>query len=304
MAAQYECLAGDTRVWTAVRGHVPIKEIEPGDLVFAYDEEAECLRVAPVNASAQTDIRQTYKVRVGTREIRATDNHPFLCLVDERKEGRQRARFARKWKTLGELKPGDLVAVPRGVPEFGWSYRIQNKKDDIGPIWTTPDLMWLLGFFLGDGNLQSSGKTHRVQFAVPETDAEVRAEITRIVNVLFGLKVLQPDPFRVVINSKSLVEWFQTAGFYGNAHTKVIPNWVFQLPLDQRLAFLGGWVDADGYVGPARAGAVLLTSVNQPLLEQGRQLAELCGLRAGGPYEFSGNHPFDPDRTMYGFRLH
>src|SRR5205085_11610722 len=39
VAAQYECLAGDTRVWTANRGQVLIKEVEPGDLVFAYDEK-------------------------------------------------------------------------------------------------------------------------------------------------------------------------------------------------------------------------------------------------------------------------
>src|SRR3984885_7349754 len=41
VAAQYECVAGETLVWTANRGQVPIKEIEFGDRVFAYDEDAE-----------------------------------------------------------------------------------------------------------------------------------------------------------------------------------------------------------------------------------------------------------------------
>src|SRR5258708_11424082 len=35
VAAQYECLFGGTRVWTANRGLAMIKEIEPGDQVFA-----------------------------------------------------------------------------------------------------------------------------------------------------------------------------------------------------------------------------------------------------------------------------
>ena len=35
VAAQYECLAQDSRVWTAGRGLVPIKDIAPGDAVFA-----------------------------------------------------------------------------------------------------------------------------------------------------------------------------------------------------------------------------------------------------------------------------
>jgi FeS assembly protein SufB len=308
VAAQYECLSADTRVWTANRGQVAIKEIEPGDLVFAYDEAEERLRVVTVRAAAQTDVRQTYEVSVGTRVIRATDNHPFLCLADERKPGRERARWARRWKTLGELKPGDLVAVPRGLPEFGEPVRLdpalRNNGDGFGPMWSSNDLMWLLGYFLGDGSLQSSGRTHRVQFAVPEADAELRVELMRIINTLFGLRVGAPDDQRLVVNSRPLVEWFVGLGFLGNAHTKQIPAWVFSLPLDERLSFLGGWVDADGYVGPAKSGAVILTSVSQALLQQGRELAELSGLRAAGPWEFSGPHPFDPDRIMYGQRLH
>ena len=63
VAAQYECVAGDTLVWTANRGQIPIKEIEFGDRVFAYDEDAERFVVAPVKASAQTDTRLTYAVK-------------------------------------------------------------------------------------------------------------------------------------------------------------------------------------------------------------------------------------------------
>src|SRR5512145_2412984 len=55
VAAQYECLAGDSLVWTVDRGHVRIKEIAPGDRVFAYDEAAERFVVAPVKAAGQTD---------------------------------------------------------------------------------------------------------------------------------------------------------------------------------------------------------------------------------------------------------
>ncbi len=308
VAAQYECLAGGTRVWTADRGMVAIKEIEAGDKVFALDEESGRFVVAPVRAAAQTDTRQTYEISVGLRRIRATDNHPFLVLADGRKEGRQRARFIRRWKTVGELTVGDLVAVPRGLPSFGEPLQVpacfKPNGEGFGPMWTSRDLLWLLGYFLGDGSMQHSGRTHRVQFAVPETDAELRAEISRIVSDLFGLRAIAADSQRLVVNSRPLVDWMYEMGFAGNAHTKQVPPWVFGLPLDERLAFLGGWVDADGYVGPAKSGSVLLTSVSAALLEQGAELALLCGIRAAGPYEFSGRHPFDASRTMYGHRLH
>ncbi|MFZ5869288.1 MAG: Fe-S cluster assembly protein SufB [Actinomycetota bacterium] len=303
VAAQYECLDGESLVWTANRGQVRIKEIEPGDQIFAYDEEAERFLVAPVRAAAQTDTRQVYELRVGGRSIKATDNHPFLALRDERKEGRQRARYHRRWVTLGELRPGDLVAVPRSLPDFGAPYPLPPAQGMTVPAETTVDLMWLLGFFVGDGTLQSSGRTHRVQLAVHEADAAVRDEIIRVIENVFGLRAVEADPYRIVVNSRALVDWLWALGFSGGSHTKWVPEWVFGLPRDQRLAFLGGWVDADGYVRPGRDGGVVLTSVSAPLIEQAKALAELSGLRAGGPWGFTQLHRHDPSRLGGAFRL-
>ena len=301
VAAQYECLAGDTRVWTAGRGLVPIKEIAAGDQVFAFDEDGGSFVVAPVKSAAQTDTRLTYHVQVGTRGFRATDNHPVLALEDARKPGRERARYRRRWKTVGELQPGDFIAVPRELPDFGDPKPLDG---GFGPAQTDADLMWLLGFFLGDGNTQSAGRTHRVQFAVIADDVEVRAEITRIVAEKFGLRVIPADDVRVVVNSKALVEWLRDLGFGGTSLTKRIPEWVHDLPRDQRLAFLGGYVDADGYVGPAKSGSVILTSGNAELLSEAAGLAAVSGLRASRLYSFSSPHPFEADREVEGFRLH
>jgi Fe-S cluster assembly scaffold protein SufB len=101
VAAQYECIWGGALVWTANRGQVPIKEIEPGDRVFAYDETDERFVIAPVKAAAQTGTKQTYQVKVGGRTIRATDNHPFLVVRDD----------IFRWVAVAGLQPGDFVAV-------------------------------------------------------------------------------------------------------------------------------------------------------------------------------------------------
>ena len=303
MAAQYECLAGDTLVWTANRGQVPIKEIVYGDRVFAYDEIAARFVVAPVKASAQTDTRQTYEVKTMRRSIRATDNHPMLVLRDERKPGRQRARYARHWVTIGEIKPGDFIAVPRQIPEFGVAAELPSVAGLTTPVESSVDLMWLLGLYIGDGNLHLSTKTYRVQFAIPATDVELRAELIRVVKDLFGLRGIEADDYRVVVNSKALTEWIVELGFTGLSLTKRVPNWVYSLPVDQRLAFLGGWVDADGYVQPERSGSIMLTCANQPLIKQARELAELSGLRPGGPWSFTQPYRHDPERTQIAWRL-
>jgi len=303
VAAQYECLAGETLVWTANRGQVPIKEIEFGDRVFAYDEDAERFVIAPVKASAQTDTRLTYAVKTTRRSIRATDNHPMLVLRDERKDGRQRARYARRWVTVGEIKPGDFIAVPRSVPDFGVAAELPGIAGFAAPAVSSVDLMWLLGLYIGDGNLHLSTRTYRVQFAIPATDVELREELIRVVKDLFGLRCIEADEYRVVVNSKALTEWMVALGFTGLSLTKRVPDWVYGLPCDQRLAFLGGWVDADGYVGPASSGSVVLTCANEPLLNQARELAELSGLRTGGPWSFTQPYRHAPERIQTAWRL-
>ncbi|HTY73645.1 MAG TPA: Fe-S cluster assembly protein SufB [Actinomycetes bacterium] len=290
-----------------------IKEIEPGDRVFSYDEAAGRFVVAPVKSAAETGTRQTYEVTVSPRrrmKFRATDNHPMLALRDERAPSSRRARWVRQWITVGELKPGDFVAVPCKLPTFGEPYALPSlhagphhlESPVHGPASTNADLMWLLGLFLGDGNLQDSGKTHRVQFAIPATDGAVRAEIARVVAEQFGLRTIEADDVRVVINSKALVSWLWDLGFAGTSKTKRVPDWVFGLPEEQRLAFLGGWIDADGYVHPA-THSVVLTCVSSPLIEQAIELAELSGLRAGGPWGFAQAYRHDPSRLGGAFRI-
>ena len=308
VAAQYECLAASSLVWTT-RGQIAIKEVQPGDRVFAYDEDTDRFVVAPVRAAAQTGERETYEIRVGARTVRATDNHPFLALSDDRKPGRIRARYTRRWKTVAELSVGDLVAVPRDLPDFGESIVLPTASAGgrrgaaIGLVTTTPDLLWLLGYFLGDGSLQSAGRTHRVQFAAPVADTEVRSEIARIVREQFGLETHVPDDVRVVVNSRALVDWFHAVGFVGSPHTKHVPDWVFGLPRAERLAFLGGWVDADGYVRPEKSGSVVLTSCNEPLVRQAIELAELCGLAAAGPWEFTQPMVNKPEVLQTAYRV-
>jgi Fe-S cluster assembly protein SufB len=311
VTAQYECLRGDVRVYTANRGMVPMKNIEAGDTVFSLDEQTGELTPAHVRSAMQTDTKQTYRVTVGSRfhrTIHATDNHPILTLVDARKEGGRRARFERRWKTVAELEVGDLVAVARDLPDFGTAHtlRLLPSTPAHFPKQTSADLMWLLGLWIGDGytrNDEGYG-TYRVEIAIPARDPELRAEVARVVENLFGLGTSTPDRWRVAITSKALIEWLEANGLYGTSHTKRFPEWVFGLPRDQRLAFLGGYIDADGYVSPTSHGnMVSITSVNRGLLADAEELARLVGLRISGPFEFESKHPFDRDRLVTGYRL-
>jgi Fe-S cluster assembly protein SufB len=312
VGAQYECLAEETLVYTA-RGNVPIKEVVAGDVVFAFDEKSDRLRPAPVKATARKGRRGVYRVKVGNRTIRATANHPFLCLEYHRAEGRQRGRYRRRWKYLHDLSPGDLVAVSKRLPDVGEPFdldvfgdRSQNLRDHQihAPAQSTESLMWWLGLYLGDGFIhRSSGRKRRVEVAIPATESELQATLVESTRALFGAAA-RPSHDRVTVGATQLAELVDELGFSGGAHSKQVPDWVFGLPRAQRLAFIAGYVDADGYVrSHPKNKDVAITSGNRTMLEQVRQLALGCGLRCSRTTRFESRHPLDRQRSVVGHRL-
>ncbi len=291
VAAQYECLAQDTRVWTATRGQVPIKAIVPGDRVFALDEQSGEFVAAPVRAAAQTGTKLTYEIRVGTRTIRATDNHPFLVLenlenpehpvdlgdLDETDRSRRhRGGPRRVWKTVAELQVGDLVATPTGLPRVGTARRFP--QSGFGPRQSTTDLLWLVGVFLRDGQLDAVERTDRVTITETLTNREVRDEIIRIVHEQFALRVDETEHRHVVVESAHLADWLWANRLAGASPIKQVPEWVLALPHDQRSALLAGWTAVRQDAGPAALGSVRAGSEPGPLAGQIRELAEFCEL--------------------------
>jgi len=328
VGAQYECLSGDTQVYTA-RGLVPIKDVLGGDIVFSFDEASNRLVPASVKATAAKGTREVFQVRVGTRTIKATANHPFLTLEYRKGIDRLRGRYRRVWKYLYELKPGDLVAVAKQIPDVGttatlrhpkikttvvgrnqsveYALDISNRYNPINlPEHTSPDLMWWLGLYLGDGYIhhQNGADKARVSFAIPETDQPLRQEFTRVTEHLFALSPTNGDPSRMTINSTILARYLEENRFAGDALTKRIPAWVFSLPQEQKLDFLGGYLDADGYVRHhPKNHDLVLTSANQALLQDIRNLCAQCGLTTSSIHRFESKHPFDENRITVGYRM-
>jgi FeS assembly protein SufB len=311
VGAQYECLSGDSRVYTA-RGLVPIREIEAGDTVFSFDEEAGKIIPAKVRATAEKGEREVFEVKVGTRRIKATANHPFLALTYSRAEDRQRGRYTREWKYLEDLSVGELVAVTKTLPETGAEYTLRQPEVELNwrhnavtmPEYTTEDLMWWLGLYIGDGFIHYDGSKARVEVAIPDTDSAVRAELVRSTEKLFGITPAGSDPYRMTIGSTIVARFIEANGFTGKALEKRVPSWVFGLPLAQKLAFLGGYLDSDGYVRDAEKNHdVVLTSGNRDLLQDMTELLSLCGLPTSEIHRFESKHPTDADRMVVGYRV-
>jgi Fe-S cluster assembly protein SufB len=115
VTAQYECLRGDTKVWTT-KGMRAIKELAAGDEVFSLDEESKQIVVAVVNATKSSGSKEIFEVEAGGRVIGASGNHPFLVLDGD----------AHRWVAVDDLRVGDVVAVA----EFEGSTEIAPARID------------------------------------------------------------------------------------------------------------------------------------------------------------------------------
>jgi Fe-S cluster assembly scaffold protein SufB len=262
VTAQYECLRGDVRVYTADRGMVPIKEISAGDRVFSLDEPSGRLLVSEVKGATQTDVRQTYRIELeGGRVVYATDNHPFLAETDK----------GRVWRTVADLREGDLVTVANTLPDPGISHRPERPKGtpDAFPELTNPKVAWVFGYAVAGGSIDDDGVLTIV------ASGDVGAVLQGTIGREF-LTISKLEGGRLVVAEKPLVRWFQRNGLIGVLDGRRIPSWVFGLPLLEKAAFLRGCLDASresGLRGPLASDVAELAELASRIGEEAVGLA-------------------------------
>jgi Fe-S cluster assembly scaffold protein SufB len=264
------CLAAGSRVFTN-NDVKSIEDVKVGDFVYSLTPDFTWVRQA-VTATKANPARPTWKLTTADhREVVATDNHPFLVL---RKQGRLRQV---SWMPLADIRIGDEIAISGLIPDHGRPYEIPALKT-VGrtqiriPRATDPELMWLLGFYLGDGTKERG----RVIFCVPENDKSYE-RVRHSMRDIFGLEGKHHMHAQLRYASTDLSSFIEQLGFGGTAVSKRLPEWVYTLPVDQKRALIDGYIAADGHM---RANHVNLsiTSASRVLLEDIKALALTAGL--------------------------
>ncbi|MCD6402631.1 hypothetical protein J7L36_02150, partial [bacterium] len=100
------CLTGDTYILKNPGGQVKITKIKKGDYVYTLNSEGKLER-NKVLALKFNGIKKVYKLRTRNREIKASENHPFLVIT---KEQPKRCKITAKGreKLNKKLKRGDI----------------------------------------------------------------------------------------------------------------------------------------------------------------------------------------------------
>ncbi|MCS7222493.1 MAG: LAGLIDADG family homing endonuclease [Anaerolineae bacterium] len=195
------------------------------------------------------------------------------------------------WRRLDELQVGDWVALQMDthpdlrearLPEFVYTPHPNATQIKV-PERPTRELGIWLGFFIGDGAMSRSERgTGRVILTIADDEPDLREEILRISQALFGLT---PTPQRkkddrstnFFYASTMLYAWLQHIGVdKKSSSTARVPAIVFRASREFAYGFLRGLFSADGTVN--REGYPSLYSTSPKLIEDVQQLLLSLGI--------------------------
>lgn len=293
------CLPGDTKVFTE-DGPKNIAEITPGEKIWSQDSDGQWV-LSRVERVAYTGQDEILTIRCLNRTIRCNAQHRIAVrretLIPYRGDGRYLVldgkSYSKAWENVwvpaGELQPGDLLLGVSALPEQGGTACPTRQRVSV-------EFMEVLGLLVGDGFFARTGK-QKVGSAFGISHGEQDTYLAHYVSAIekeftaftgpYGrrhdtekpIKTSRRDKNTTIFYSGRAYDELEACGIVGTAKTKRVPSWIFLLKRELKLAFLRGYLDADGTVNTN--GQIRYVSVNRELLDDVRHLCISVGLRAG-----------------------
>lgn len=300
------CLPASEPVFTE-SGPVSIAKVKPGDRVWSWSTDGWKLSAVVRSMCSGTD--EILEIKTRNRVLRCNAKHPILV-----RKKYATPRFGRggyqctEWQTeyipAGKLTTGDIVVLANGmVPDDGQTVAPNGRQ-------LTVQFLEFCGLFIGDGWLNKKSGTVTIarcnRASYMEHYRESMRTLFRRGNRKSHLRTYEDAPITIAereystrFNSKNATEELESLGFSGTAHTKQVPGWVFSLSQDLRLAFLRGYLDADGHVD--KNGEIVFRSCNEVLLDGVRHLCIGLGIAVGKIRCHEGVKTL-PDGRLFAFR--
>lgn len=262
------CLPADAKVSTTT-GPVSIADVEVGDEVHAANLDVRGQQVCEVTDTFESGEKEVYDLETRTRSVSASNNHPFL-VADQEQE-----RLV--WKALEDIDEGDLIAIHRrttaeaGQPhrfraadggqlvlDTDQSVRLDGNTSSNGcriPSKTSKALCRLLGALYGDGSVTySTSEKNRVLFTANLEKYPGMERYVKEFERLFGVEWIEREKrgeqgkaTTFVVNNKPLADFLHHIGIRVG-EDRTLPGWIYTVPVAQKIAFIQGYLDADGHV--------------------------------------------------------
>lgn len=194
-------------------------------------------------------------------EVRTTADHRIRIMrkeIDPNGGRGNPVRWVDQWVTAGEVTTSDYL-----LQAFDYAHGE-----------SVPDAE-VLGFIVGDGFIS----THKVGFA-HHADAGYMDHYRKVILERWGKELKYQPSTRVSwLWSTEAALHYASYGVGTGALNKQVPDAVMHADKNSRLAFLRGYLDADGTI--RRDGEVVWYSASRALLAQVRSLGLSCGLLMG-----------------------
>ncbi len=273
------CLPGDSMISMADGSVRPIKDIHRGDRVWSASPSG--LSQQTVQEAIASGEKEIYEVKLRTRTLRASGNHPVL-LVSPGKDWQGRIMNLPVWSEVGKLNQGDVVAVMDALPDRS---RVSGLRlNDFIPQGKDPnDLMELLGFFVGDGWVRNRVNVGGYEVGLAAYDPQLAAKYKGILEDLFGVNVrLENNGNVVAASSKALVEKLIALGIADKSAKRDLPDWIMTAPQEYQMSFIRGYLEADGHVNSI--GAWAFEAASERLIRKLHMMFHHLGIHTGQIY--------------------
>lgn len=267
------CVTKDTFVYTD-KGIKQVKDfIERSDVVGGYEVEEYFVRgnkkLRSSNLFHNNGRVKTRKIITKLAELEGSENHKLWACKN--------GEYA--WYRLDQLEEGDWVNVQYGMNCWGDNDDVSdfrpeitsNHKNVFKPGKITPDIAYVLGLYLSEGN--GSEKYGYIDFTCGD-------DLTSSLEKL-GFAPLKYDDTHHRMSSRTLTQFFQYLGFdLGNkAYQKEIPSRLMETSKENIAAMLSGIFDGDGSSHGTR-GVVSISLSSEKLIDQIRALLLNFGIKS------------------------
>jgi deoxycytidine triphosphate deaminase len=222
-----KCVTADTRVVDAETGaYLPITEFSWGRKTLGMKNwKLEPARVSAFIPQGRKPVFQL-RTKAGMR-ITATANHPF--------------RQLHGWTMLGDLQPGDRIAVAREVPVFG--------KTPL-PDWESA----LLGLMISEGQCDTPGYSPTFTSSDPVLVRLVEQCVAEgglgsvTAKLASGYRLVNKPGRGGAVTRNRAALWLKGYGLDVTAEGKFVPQAVFMAPREPVQRFLRALFSGDGGV--------------------------------------------------------
>lgn len=252
------------------------KKYKQGHSVLSLDKEYK-YQFRPVKKFIKHKIRGIYTIFYTGGYIKTSASHSVFLF--DKKSGEIIL------KEVKDINEGDFLVTLLGNNKSGKKdliFNLNNYKRgtnyapySIVKFAIDKDLMWCFGFYLAEGHCftHKIKKTKKITLAQKFPDDLLK--FSEILYKKFGFKFpvrerKDKTGFRMEITRQPICRFFSDFG--GNAYTKKLPYWIWEMNSDFIKSFLAGY-EGDAYIRPDKARNY--TSINENLIIQ---LAWLCRL--------------------------